>query len=122
MILLKTFLTPMGLKPGFLLRGMSRQARNLMSEVESSLVQSFLVTLLVFDKDLKTTHQNSFIKRFASNHQYLNQRDQILPLFSWLLSLSFLHRSLQTLLGVFFPERLITLHFHKQPMGRDVLV
>ena len=45
MILLKTSPTPMGLNPGFLLSGMSRQARNPSSEVVSSSVQCFLVTL-----------------------------------------------------------------------------
>ena len=77
---------------------------------------------LVFGKDLKTTNQNSLITKFASNHQCLNQRDQILPLFSWLLSLWFLHRSLQTLLEAFFPERLITLRFHEHLLGWDVSV
>ena len=36
---------PMGLNPGFLLIGMSRQARNPSSDVYSSSVQSFLVVL-----------------------------------------------------------------------------
>ena len=45
MILLITLPTPMGLNPGFLLSGMNRQARNPSSEVDSSSVQSFLVTL-----------------------------------------------------------------------------
>ena len=44
MILLKTSPTP-GLNPGFLLRGMSREARNPSSEVDSSSVPSYLVTL-----------------------------------------------------------------------------
>ena len=35
----------MGLNPGFLLSGMSRQARNPSNKVDSSSVQSFLVTL-----------------------------------------------------------------------------
>ena len=42
---LKTSPTPMGLNPGFLLIGMSRQARNPSSDVYSSSVQSFLVVL-----------------------------------------------------------------------------
>ena len=49
MILLKTSPTPVGLNwvstPGFLLSGMNRQARNPLSEVDSSSAQSFLVTL-----------------------------------------------------------------------------
>ena len=44
MIFLKTLPTPMGLKPGLLLKGMSRQARNPSSEVDSSSGKSFLVT------------------------------------------------------------------------------
>ena len=44
-ILLKTSPIPMGLNPGFLLIGMSRQARNPSSEVYSSSVQSFLLAL-----------------------------------------------------------------------------
>ena len=42
---LKTSPIPMGLNPGFLLIGMSRQARNPSSDVYSSSVQSFLVVL-----------------------------------------------------------------------------
>ena len=54
MILLKTLPTHMGLNPGFLLSGMNRQVRNLSSEVDSSSVQSFFVTLAsVFYKYLK---------------------------------------------------------------------
>ena len=45
MILLKTSPTPMGLNPAFILSGMSRQARNPSSEVDSYSIQSFLVTL-----------------------------------------------------------------------------
>ena len=41
MILLKTSPTHMGLKPGFLLSGMSWQARNPSSEVDSFSVQSY---------------------------------------------------------------------------------
>ena len=46
MILLKTSPAPMGLNPGFLLSGMSRQGRSPTSEVDSSSVLSFLVTLV----------------------------------------------------------------------------
>ena len=45
LILLKTLPTPMGLNPRFLLSETSQQARNTSSEFDSSLVQSFLVTL-----------------------------------------------------------------------------
>ena len=44
----------MGLNPGFLLSGIKWQVRNFSSEVDSSSVQSFLVTLAsVFYKYLK---------------------------------------------------------------------
>ena len=46
MILLKTSPTPMGLNPGFFLSGMSWQARNPSSEVDSCSVQCFLITLV----------------------------------------------------------------------------
>ena len=45
MILLKTLPTPISLNPRFLLSETSQQARNTSSEFDSSLVQSFLVTL-----------------------------------------------------------------------------
>ena len=123
MILLKTSPTPMGLKPGFLLSGMSREARNPSSEVDSSWVQSFLVTLASVwqrSEDESLKFFDNKIRFQPSEH--LNQRDQILPLFSWLLSLLFRHRSLQTLLGVFFSECLITLRFHEHLLGLDVSV
>ena len=56
MIFLKTAPTPRGLNPGFLLSRMSQQARNPSSQADSSLVQSFLVTLASV---LKAPHKNS---------------------------------------------------------------
>ena len=126
MILLKTLPTLMGLNPASILSGMSRKARNPSNEVGSSSVQSFLVTLAGVWQRSEDDSLKFLITKFASNHQHLHQRDEILPLFSWLFSLLFLHQSLQILLGVFFPERLITLRASfecdKHLLGSDVSV
>ena len=65
MIFLKTAPTPQGLNPGFLLSGMSQQARNSSSQADSSLVQSFLVTLASV---LKVAHKNSLITKIPYFH------------------------------------------------------
>ena len=104
MILLKTSPAPMGLNPGFLLSGMSRQGRSPTSEVDSSSVLSFLVTLVgVWQRS-----EDDLPKFFDNKIHFQPSASTADPLLA--------------LLGVFSAERLITLRFHEHLLGRDVSV
>ena len=121
MILLKTFPTPMGLKPGFLLCGMIRQARNPSSEVDISSVQSFLVTLARSESS-ESDSPKFFDKKIRFQLSASKPERPDLPL-TFMAAFLIISASITSnLLDVFFPERLITLRFHEHLLGRDVSV
>ena len=76
----------------FLLSGMSWQARNPLSEVDSSSVQSFLVTLTSVWQRSEDNSPKFFDNKICFQPSASKPEGPDTPLFSWLLFISFLHR------------------------------